>query len=118
MYKKKLGLQGEEKAIRYLIEKGYTVVARNWQKSFGELDIVASKDNFLVFIEVKTLPNGNAETLAKELSLTKQQKIARTAKCFLSEYRQYNYEYIRFDVIVVDMPEYGPIFHIENAFQA
>ena len=58
----------------------------------------------------------NAETLEKELSVTKQKKIVKTSKCFLLEYRQYKYDYIRYDVVVVDMPGQEPIWHIENAF--
>ena len=79
-------------------------------------DFSNSKGATLVFVEVKTLPSGNPETLEKELSVTKQKKIVKTSKCFLLEYRQYKYDYIRYDVVVVDMPGQEPIWHIENAF--
>ena len=69
-----------------------------------------------MFVEVKTLPSGNLQTLERELGAVKQKRIVETAKRFLSIYRQYNVRYIRFDVIVVDMPEYDPVYHIENAF--
>ena len=83
---------------------------------FRKIDFSNSKGATLVFVEVKTLPSGNPETLEKELSVTKQKKIVKTSKCFLLEYRQYKYSYIRYDVVVVDMPGQEPIWHIENAF--
>ena len=121
MSKKEIGLIGEEKAVNYLIENKYQILFRNWQTKSGEIDIIAldknnPKGEFLVFLEVKTLPSGNLEILEKELSVTKQKKIVKTSKCFISEYRQYKYDYIRYDVIVVDMPKHESIWHIENAF--
>ena len=119
--RKDVGFIGEEKAVNFLIKKKYQILFRNWRTKIGEIDIIAldlsnTKGNTLVFIEVKTLPSGNPEILEKELSVTKQKKIVKTSKCFLLEYRQYIYDYIRYDVIVVDMPGQEPIWHIENAF--
>lgn len=119
--RKDVGFIGEEKAVNFLTKKNYQILFRNWRTKIGEIDIIAldlsnTKGNTLVFIEVKTLPSGNPEILEKELSVTKQKKIVKTSKCFLLEYRQYIYDYIRYDVIVVDMPGQEPIWHIENAF--
>ena len=119
--RKDVGFIGEEKAVNFLVKKNYQILFRNWRTKIGEIDIIAldlsnTKGNTLVFIEVKTLPSGNPEILEKELSVTKQKKIVKTSKCFLLEYRQYIYDYIRYDVIVVDMPGQEPIWHIENAF--
>lgn len=119
--KKQLGFLGEERVANFLVEKKYQILFRNWRTKTGEIDIIAldfsnSKGATLVFVEVKTLPSGNPETLEKELSVTKQKKIVKTSKCFLLEYRQYKYDYIRYDVVVVDMPGQEPIWHIENAF--
>lgn len=118
---KEKGFLGEERVVNFLVDKNYQILFRNWRTKFGEIDIIAlDKSNLngdtLVFLEVKTLPSGNAETLEKELSVTKQKKIVKTSKCFLLEYRQYKYDYIRYDVVVVDMPGQEPIWHIENAF--
>ena len=110
-----------KKQLGFLVEKKYQILFRNWRTKTGEIDIIAldfsnPKGVTLVFVEVKTLPSGNPETLEKELSVTKQKKIVKTSKCFLLEYRQYKYSYIRYDVVVVDMPGQEPIWHIENAF--
>ncbi len=110
------GNAGEDKAALYLAEQGYEILNRNFRMRRGEIDIIAHKDNVLVFVEVKSLPSGNIETLAEKLNAQKQKRIVETAKCYLSKYRQYSNDYIRFDVIVIDMPEFGPVYHLENAF--
>lgn len=110
------GIDGEQKACDYLISKNYSIIERNWRTKNGEIDIIAKKDDNLVFVEVKTLPSGDIQTLEHILGKIKQKRIAETAKCFLSIYRQYNDSYIRFDVIVIDMPGFDSVYHLENAF--
>ncbi len=116
MHKKACGAAGEQKASDFLESKDYRIIFRNWRTRYGEIDIIAETGETIVFAEVKTLPSGNIQTLEKELGQMKQKRIVETAKCFLSKYRQYNCRYIRFDVLVVDMPDFESVYHIENAF--
>ena len=51
----KIGEQGEQEAARFLINKGFNVIERNYTRKWGELDIVAQKGNVLHFIEVKSI---------------------------------------------------------------
>ncbi len=110
------GNAGEHKASDYLLEKGYTILERNWRTKGGEIDIIASKEGKIVFVEVKSLPNGTPELLQNELNRRKLQRIVKTSKCFLLKHRQYSNSYVRYDVIVIDMPGYPDVYHIENAF--
>ena len=110
------GKEGEKKAENYLKEQGYVIVCRNWRARRGEIDLIAEKDGTLVFAEVKTLPASTLETVEHVLGGIKQKKIIETAKCFLLENRQYSNSYIRFDVLIVDVPFYSPVYHIKNAF--
>jgi len=116
MNKKIIGNKGEDRACNYLQEKGYTILDRNWRTQRGEIDIIAYKEHTIVFIEVKTLPNGTIDMIQKELNHQKQQRILKTSKCYLLNHRQYNDSYVRFDVIVIDMPGLESVYHIENAF--
>ena len=50
-----LGRRGEDAAVRLLLAKGYSILARNWRVRSGELDIVARDGRTIVFVEVKTL---------------------------------------------------------------
>ncbi|MCR4580457.1 MAG: YraN family protein [Treponema sp.] len=116
MNTRSLGNEGENRACLYLEEKGYKIIDRNWRTQRGEIDIIAYKENTIVFVEVKTLPNGTLDMIQKELNHQKQQRILKTSKCYLLNHRQYNDSYVRFDVIVIDMPGLEEVYHIENAF--
>ena len=110
------GKEGEKKAENCLKEQGYVIVCRNRRARRGEIDLIAEKDGTLVFAEVKTLPASTLETVEHVLGGIKQKKIIETAKRFLLENRQYSNSYIRFDVLIVDVPFYPPVYHIKNAF--
>ena len=110
------GADGENKAVGFLISENYSIVARNWRTRYGEIDIIAFRDDTLVFAEVKTLPSGQLETLAHELNKRKQKKIVKTAQFFLLNHREYSNSKIRFDVLVVDMPGLPSVYHIVDAF--
>lgn len=112
----KIGREGEDKASKYLESLGYKIVARNFKRRGGELDIIAKDGEILVIAEVKTLPSGNIETLSHELNLRKQKRIIETSKRFIEINRQYNDSIIRFDVLVIDMPGFPDVYHIKDAF--
>ena len=112
----KIGRDGEDKASKYLESLGYKIVARNFKRRGGELDIIAKDGEILVIAEVKTLPSGNIETLSHELNLRKQKRIIETSKRFIEINRQYNDSIIRFDVLVIDMPGFPDVYHIQDPF--
>ena len=55
MSTKELGLFAEGIARHYLLNKGYKILAANYEFNFGELDIVAEKDGKVIFFEIKAL---------------------------------------------------------------
>ena len=113
---RQVGNAGEDKACVWLTDHGFEIIARNWRAKRGEIDIVAKKASLLVFAEVKTLPSGDMETLSHELDERKQKRIVETAKLFLLNHRKYSNDTIRFDVLVVNMPGFSDVYHIEDAF--
>ena len=116
MTSKETGNDGEKRATDFLIKNGYEIIERNWRTKGGEVDIIAKKNEALVFVEVKTLPNATSDMLSSVLGMQKQKRIVKTAKHFLLKHRQYSNSYIRFDVVVLDMQGLPPVYHIENAF--
>ncbi|MCR5253976.1 MAG: YraN family protein [Treponema sp.] len=116
MTSKVTGNDGEKRAADFLIQNGYKIIDRNWRTKSGEIDIIVMKDEVLVFVEVKTLPNATFDMLSSVLGMQKQKRIVKTAKHFMLKHRQYSNSYIRFDVIVLDMQGLPPVYHIENAF--
>ena len=49
----KVGQWGEQAAADYLSTKGYEIIARNVRTPYGEIDLIAQKDGFTIFVEVK-----------------------------------------------------------------
>jgi len=57
---KELGFLGENIAGRFLESRGYKIIDRNYKKVFGEVDLIATKGDCVVFAEVKTkIATGN-----------------------------------------------------------
>jgi len=50
-----IGQKGEDEAVKYLKDKSFSILDRNYRKPWGELDIVAQKGSCLYFVEVKTV---------------------------------------------------------------
>jgi len=104
LHNQKVGFMGQEKARQYLEEKGYSIVAENFRCRMGEIDLIATRDNVLVFLEVKTDLTGFFGEAEARVDLKKQRRIKRAALFFLTENKfhcQQDWEY-RFDVIVVE----------------
>lgn len=114
--KRASGALAEEKAITYLTQNSYEIIAHNWRTKTGEIDIIAQKNDIIVFAEVKANPNGDIESLMRRLDARKQKKIVETSKLFLLNHRKYSNSIVRFDVLIIDMPGLPSVYHIENAF--
>lgn len=122
MTEQRLGAAGEAFAENWLRQRGYTIAARNWRTRTGEIDIIAERDDWLIFIEVKTLPHTVFTDLDIIVGKRKQERICKTAKYFLLTHRKYNQMHIRFDVIVLPFDPRTAIqdaepVHLENAFK-
>jgi len=48
------GLTGQRAAVKLLQDKDYKILETNFRSRFGEIDVVAEKDDIVVFVEVKT----------------------------------------------------------------
>lgn len=117
MKRTQLARQGEEQAAKYLQAQGYTLLARNWRKREGELDIVALEGDTLAFVEVKTRRTHSYGAGEESVDPRKQVQLARLAQRFIHENPQIAFRECRFDVVVVDMTVLPAQFrHYRNAF--
>lgn len=81
-----LGKWGEELACKYLKAQGYTILARNFRHHrFSEIDIIASKDQEICFIEVKTRAGTGYGRPLEAVTANKQRKIYRCAEFYLQQ---------------------------------
>jgi len=89
--KRSTGNTGEDIACQFLRRKGYVVVCRNYLKPWGEIDIVAEKDDIVHFVEVKALSRENLDEVSREMDhqpedlvdVRKLRKVARTASLYM-----------------------------------
>ncbi|MEI3541999.1 MAG: YraN family protein [Acutalibacteraceae bacterium] len=113
-----IGKKGENLAISYIENKGYKIIIRNYHSKFGEIDIIAKKEKYIVFIEVKTRNTSTKLSAFEAVDKFKQKKIIKTAMIYLIENNVTLQP--RFDVIAIlfdkKICKIKEINHIENAF--
>ena len=107
-----LGAVGEAKAVNYLKNNGYKILATNFSTLAGEIDIIAQKNLDYIFVEVKTRSSYAFGLPQEAVNFKKQQNIQNSADIFFKINRIYDPNY-RFDIIEVIGDE---INHIECAF--
>lgn len=100
------GFSGEQMAKKYLEKYDYTILATNFfnktGKRLGEIDIIAKKNNEIIFIEVKTRIKKDYFLSIPEENITKQKlfKLNKIAQYYLRTNNPLNYSY-RFDAISI-----------------
>ena len=114
-YKAQIGLEGEREASNFLTKKGYEIVEKNYRYRYSEIDIIAKKDNLLIFVEVKTKSYtafGNPELSVDE---KKVHKVQQGAEHYILD-NDWRGD-IRFDVIaIIKQKAVFDIKHFEDAF--
>lgn len=115
MYNKRaIGAKKEEQAARYLREKGYFIIEKNYRVRQGEIDLVARDGACIVFVEVKYRKDDGCGSALEAVTPQKQRQICRTAYFYLNQKKiSPDNMPIRFDVVGITEHE---IMHIENAF--
>ncbi len=82
---KKIGDKGEAYTVSYLKKKGYKILAQNYRKNYGEIDIIAKNGDMLCFVEVKTRHSNTITQPYEAVDRRKQTKIIKTAEAYLIE---------------------------------
>ncbi len=100
----------EEIACKYLIKKGYKIISKNIYSRFGEIDILSTKDNKLIIIEVK-----GGKFRYENINKKKLHKIINTFLNKGSKFNIHNFKSIQIDIIFID--ENNQIEHIENIIE-
>ncbi|ATX80372.1 putative endonuclease [Mariprofundus aestuarium] len=93
------GRSGEEIAARYLSRRGFNIIARNIRLGRGELDIITSSDELLLFVEVKAHKTRGSGLLA--VNADKCARLYSAAEAWLVKYPRYAGLQCRFDLIIV-----------------
>ena len=110
----------EKISEKYLQEKGYAIVDRNYRKPYGEIDLIVIKDKMLVFIEVKTRDMKHAQHFLPEQSVnrSKARKIKRVCQVYLLEKHYSPNQEWQIDIIAISIAvdsKKARVHHLENA---
>jgi putative endonuclease len=83
-HNKLIGQHGEDLAVTFLSENGYQIVSRNFRTRYGEIDIIAIKDNILYCVEVKTRSSNAFGMPYEAINYKKLNRMTRTAEYYAS----------------------------------
>ena len=109
------GKQGEDEAVRYLQQKGYKILERNYRHQHAEIDLIAQKGKLLIFVEVKTRTGTRFGNPEEFVNSTKARLVMKAAEHYIFA-KDWQYD-VRFDIIAVTvLPDEVAIKHIEDAF--
>ncbi|MGI5893343.1 MAG: ribonuclease HII [Candidatus Merdivicinus sp.] len=114
------GMTGEAAAANFLAQEGYLLLMQNYRCLGGEIDLIAEKDGFLAFCEVKARQTNDSQlnVPAEAVTLAKQRRLIRAAMCYIQEHPSELQP--RFDVIEVRLsPCSGTVeavSHLPGAF--
>jgi putative endonuclease len=118
-YNRLLGEKGEALACKYLARRGYKILEKNYSCRTGEIDIIASKKDYIVFVEVKTRLGDSYGTPASAVSYVKRKRIIQIASAFMQNFEDRS---ARFDIIeIIGSIKNNRFYkkninHIKNAF--
>ncbi len=116
--RKEKGKAAEQAAALHLERNGWTVKERNWSCRTGELDLIAVKDQTILFVEVRSRSGSGFGLPAESVDARKIQKVRHTAEVYLHRFGLSD-RVIRFDVIAVMLGrnlEIRSLEQIEEAF--
>ena len=112
------GRIGESLAEEFLISKGFKIIEKNWRYSRqGELDIIASDKNTLVFVEVKARSSISFGYPIEAIDKNKMNKIKTLAGIYLSENKDLKFKKLRFDAVGIILGENPQISHYKDIYQ-
>lgn len=115
---KPLGDRGEELAARYLADRGWVILHRNYRLGHREIDLVARRGEVVAFVEVKTRGGLGYGHPLEAITRKKRKEIQAVASAWIKVFGQRKDVY-RFDAVAILLPAGGQpvIEHVEDAWR-
>ncbi|MCR5301678.1 MAG: YraN family protein [Lachnospiraceae bacterium] len=102
MNKRKVGFKKEDEAARFLTECGLEILELNFSNRFGEIDLIAKDEDFIVFVEVKYRKNPVLGHPEEAVGISKARTISKVADHYRL-YRKLSADTkFRFDVVAIE----------------
>jgi putative endonuclease len=109
------GKLGEDIACKHLEQKGYTIITRNWRFDRAEIDIIATFDNILVFVEVKIRATNDFGLPQEFITKGKILQVTKAANAYIEQ--EDIEQKVRFDIVAITKNDKKfDVLHIEDAF--
>ena len=110
------GMLGEQMAAKYLLEKGFTILHKNWRHSHWEVDVIASLNDTLHFVEVKTRRTKKFGNPEDDVTKKKMGNLINASEEYLFSNPQW--KKIQFDILSINIPRNEPAeyFFIEDVY--
>lgn len=112
MKRKDVGTLGEKLAKDFLKKKGYRIRETNFRCRQGEIDIVAEKKDYLVFIEVRTKTSAAFGSPEESITFAKKEKLISLALAYLNTHHTLPSSW-RIDFVAVELDQKGKATRIE-----
>lgn len=114
-YNQKVGQFGEGLAIEFLVRHGYKIIDTNIKVSYKEIDIIAFKDDELIFIEVKTRTSNMFGRADEAIFAKKLKSLKRAVGIYLNNFNpKVKYKDIRLDLIAININRIEKIANIKH----
>jgi len=111
--KMKTGSRGEALAAEFLQQHGFTVVARNYRHRHAEIDLIVQRNDWLVFVEVKTRRSTDYGEPEDFIGYVKVNALYDAAEAYIYDHDWQGH--VRFDVVSVKLGDKAVIDHFEDA---
>ena len=114
-----IGRLGEKLAAKFLTSRGFSILSRNFPTPFGEIDLVAERDGFIVFLEVKTRTSEKFGEPLCSITGTKRKHIIKNCQFYLKRYGLFE-SACRIDAIGIILDEFHrlkTLRYIKNAIE-
>lgn len=124
--KQNTGKLGEDIAVKYLENHGYSILERNYRKPWGEIDIIAldnikdsvfKKRQELVFFEVKSQKDTIEWRPEENITFHKKHQLSRIINTFIKERKSYENQDWRIDILAIKLnfeSKNAQVEHIKN----
>ena len=111
-----LGKEGEALALAWLLQREFAVLHQNWRHSRCEVDIIATRDNILHFVEVKTRRSTRFGEPEEAVGRSKIRRLLKAGAAYQYEYPQW--KRVQYDVLSITFTEDGTTeyFFIEDIY--
>lgn len=109
------GKEGEKIACEYLLNKGYKILETNYHYSkFAEIDIIAFKNDILIFVEVKARTTLNYGHPLESISQKKLERLYMAMTDYMAIHSEKNYSMFQLDIISIVGLKNPKIEHLKN----